>query len=263
MNEKGIQPRVQCWTRNISKVWGNSQFSVQENVSASSQIIRNVCECLIFSYQHSGGNASKNHLMIDSSFVFINMWSTLYLAVKSASVSMAVFELDFMEEWVKSNGEICNYVLVDWVKTVFFVIYCKVKCCPVGGSTVPLEYEAGCVCEARARESHQPCEHSQCEDRPGEHFGWAALHDLIKSWLTARNISAWPTRAECVCDDLEVWGWVSLLFQVTRGLSGSHSSSVEHPLGLLTATWPPEVRKSWGTVCVWVYVSSFFLSTMY
>lgn len=56
---------------------------------------------------------------MDYSFVFINMWSTLYLAVKSASVSVAVLELDFIEERVKSNGEICNYGFVNWVKTVF------------------------------------------------------------------------------------------------------------------------------------------------
>lgn len=51
------------------------------------------------------------------------------------------------------------------------LMYCNVELFPVGGSTVPLEYEAGCVCEARAWTSSQPREHSQCEDRIGEHVG--------------------------------------------------------------------------------------------
>lgn len=58
------------------------------------------------------------------------------------------------------------------------VLQCNVSHFPIGGSTVPLEYEAGCVCEARARESHQPCEHGQCEDWLGEHSGYTFLHDL-------------------------------------------------------------------------------------
>lgn len=76
---------------------------------------------------------------------------------------------DFIEMG-QINWKICNYVFFDWLEAVLG-IYCNAVHCPVGGSTVPLEYEAGCVCEAGAWESHQPCEHGQCEDRPGEHIG--------------------------------------------------------------------------------------------
>lgn len=70
--------------------------------------------------------------------------------------------------------------------------------------------------------------------------------------VTCRNISAWSTRTKCVFNKIEFWARIFVLLQETRGLLVSPFSSTEHLSGLLTATWPLEVRKSWGTLCVFV-----------
>jgi hypothetical protein len=72
--------------------------------------------------------------------------------------------------------------------------------CPAGGSTVTVEHEAGSVREAGARESHQPCKHSQCEDWPGEHTGYDT-RPLLGSSMGRPPITPHPPprlRNECV-----------------------------------------------------------------
>lgn len=72
------------------------------------------------------------------------------------------------------------YWTVQRAEIIVPLICCNVVHCPAGGSTVPLEHETGRVREAGAWGPSEPCEHSQCEDGPGEHIRW--VNPCTMSW---------------------------------------------------------------------------------
>lgn len=69
---------------------------------------------------------------------FSSAWLEMVLGCKTqTSVSLTELSLCYT---------LCEYLCFGMPLT----IYCDVRLCPVGGNTVPLEPEAGCVCEAGA-----------------------------------------------------------------------------------------------------------------
>lgn len=114
------------------------------------------------------------------------------------------------------------------------IVICNVARCPAGGSAVPLEHEAGCVCEAGARGPREPCEHSQCEDGSGEHIRWVQPPQRVTApRLNTGAVSTQRSRRrKCVFNGPEVQGQMFAFPQGTRGLSASPFTSTEHHLGL-------------------------------
>lgn len=89
----------------------------------------------------------------------------------------------------------------------------------------------------------------------GFNLGSVSRHPVLNTRADSAHRSR---RRKCVFNGPQVTGQMFALPQGTRGLSAFPFTSMEHRLGLWTATWLLEVKKSWGASCARVFLCASF-----